>query len=89
MISCVYSNCKNEYQVIKYVSLMYMDSDECLKLGAVQASELFCCLFNQFVENSKKFLIGKQHGPFVTPGLGEGFLRIHGPDHLENEQSYL
>lgn len=79
----------NNYQVVKDVSLMKMDSDECLKLSSLDLGEVLCRHVDECVEYIEEDLISGAHDFLVGAGVGKSDLCISGPDKLNTKDPNL
>ena len=57
------------YQIIKDISLMYMNSNQCLKLPPLHLGEIACGLLNQEVKELQESLVGLLHHLAVVFGI--------------------
>lgn len=76
-------------QVIKYVPLVNMNSDEGLILGPLHSPQILCSHIYQCVEQVQEMLIGFGHNAAIIVGVGESFFRISCPNHLDSKQANL
>lgn len=70
------------YQLIKYVPLVYMDSNEGLVFGPLYGLQVSCGHVNQRVEQIQKELVGFRHYAAIISGISQCLLRVSCPYHL-------
>ena len=74
---------------MKDVPLMKVDGNECLILGTLNLSQLFCRHFDEHVQDFLEVVVGRLHDLLVTAGMLESFCCFSRPDHLEAQKSNL
>lgn len=77
-----YTKKRKSYQIIKDVSLMYVNRDKCLKLGPLHLGQFLSRNLNQWVQQIQELLVRRGHNFFVRSRILKRFFGISGPDHL-------
>lgn len=77
------------YQVIKYVFLVDMDSDEGLELCPLHLGQVLCGLVNQDVQQVQESLVRLLHDLPVVAGVGQSLCGVSCPYHLDTQDSNL
>ena len=71
------------------VSLVEMDSDECLKLPPLDLGEVLCCHVDESIENVKEDLISGAHNFLIRASVCKGDLSVSGPNELNTKDPNL
>lgn len=73
---------RHTHQIIKYVPLVDMDSDEGLILGPLYRLQIFSGHVNQGIKHIQKVLVSFGHDASIVPGIGQSFLWVTSPYDL-------
>ena len=71
------------------ISLMKMNSDECLKLPPLDLGEVLCGHVDESVEYVKEDLVSGSHDLLVRACIGKSYLCISCPDKLNTQDPNL
>ena len=72
------------HQVVKDVSLMHVNGDECFKLRSFNFCEFFCSLFDQHIQQFQERCVGLLHHLLVILSVCQRLCRVSGPYHLDS-----
>ena len=74
---------------MKDISLMQMNSDECLELSSLYLGEVLCGHVDEGIENVKEDLVSGSHDFLVRACVGKSYLCISCPDKLNTKDPNL
>jgi hypothetical protein len=74
---------------MKDISLMKMDSDECLKLSSLDLGEVLRRHVDEGIKYVEEDLISGAHDFLVGAGVGKSNLCVSGPDKLNTKDPNL
>ena len=77
------------YQVMKDVSLMQMNCNECLKLSSLYLGEILCGHIDESIQYVQKDLVSGAHDLLVRTCVGQSYLSISCPDKLNTKDPNL
>ena len=77
------------YQVMKDVSLMQMNCNECLKLSSLYLGEILCGHIDESIQYVQKDLVSGAHDLLVRTRVGQSYLSISCPDKLNTKDPNL